>query len=180
MDKICLNCGKNFTPRNSDPRIKFCSNDCQLEYRRKTSYMQTYYRANETKWKNVQAQNEYKMAKNKARRDKYSQDDEFRNNHKKSVKDYYLSHPEIRFNQRMKQLGITSNDYFDMLKSQNYKCAICDSEIGDKAGNRLYVDHNHKTGKVRGLLCMNCNFAIGQFQDDVNLLKRAIEYLEKE
>ena len=43
---------------------------------------------------------------------------------------------------------------------------------------RLAVDHNHKTGRVRGILCSFCNTALGKFDDSVGLLARAIEYLE--
>ena len=64
----------------------------------------------------------------------------------------------------MRRFGITAQDYKNMIEKQDYKCAICGSEIGDSLGNRLYVDHNHKTGKVRGLLCSECNFGIGKFK----------------
>lgn len=79
----------------------------------------------------------------------------------------------------MKQYGLTLDDYKELQKKQNGKCAICGAEIGNSEGDRLYVDHNHKTGKVRGILCSNCNIGIGKFHDNISLLKRAIEYLEK-
>jgi hypothetical protein len=58
------------------------------------------------------------------------------------------------------------------------KCSICGVKEEDN-GKRLAVDHCHKTGKVRGLLCDNHNHGIGKFNDDVRLMKKAIKYLEK-
>jgi hypothetical protein len=74
--------------------------------------------------------------------------------------------------------GIDMTDYYRMLKDQNSRCAICKTEHGDKGKNRLYVDHCHKTGTVRGLLCFNCNVALGHFNDDIELMKIAIKYME--
>ena len=64
-------------------------------------------------------------------------------------------------------------DYERLLKEQNYKCLICDKK------KKLYVDHCHKTGKVRGLLCDLCNRGIGLFKEDVNSLSRAINFLNE-
>lgn len=72
--------------------------------------------------------------------------------------------------------GITHDDYLQMLKTQNGLCAIC-SKAEEK--RRLAVDHCHHTGKIRGLLCGKCNTAIGKLNDNVCLLKKAIQYLEK-
>ena len=71
--------------------------------------------------------------------------------------------------------GITLEDYDKMFKLQKGRCAIC----GEKYGRTLHVDHNHRTYKVRGLLCQKCNMAIGLMQDNVKMLRKAIEYLEE-
>lgn len=71
-------------------------------------------------------------------------------------------------------------EYTKIMIEQNGVCAICGSSGGDSRGGRLHVDHNHNTGKVRGLLCGNCNKAIGYLKDNVELLAKAIVYLEKE
>ena len=81
------------------------------------------------------------------------------------VKDYYLE-----------KYGITFGAYTLMLIKQHYKCKICKTLEGKK---HLAVDHDHKTGKVRGLLCGPCNRALGSFKDDVDILKKAIIYLEE-
>jgi hypothetical protein len=73
--------------------------------------------------------------------------------------------------------GIGYAEYLKMLDAQNGCCAICGTS---DTGNRkaFHVDHCHETGKVRGLLCGNCNSGIGNLRDDVGLLRRAIDYLE--
>lgn len=73
--------------------------------------------------------------------------------------------------------NITLADYDEMLEAQGGKCAIC-GRTPEEEGRRLSVDHDHKTGQVRGLLCRNCNAALGFFQDDFHLLRRAINYLD--
>ena len=72
--------------------------------------------------------------------------------------------------------GISYAEYEKMLNAQNGGCAICGTT---KTGKRkaFHVDHCHDTGRVRGLLCGNCNSGIGNLRDDVGLLQRAIEYL---
>lgn len=70
-------------------------------------------------------------------------------------------------------------EFFNLkLIEQNNCCAICGKHESNFSKN-LAVDHNHKTGKVRGLLCKNCNIGIGHFKDDISLINNAIEYLNK-
>ena len=78
------------------------------------------------------------------------------------------------------KFGITLADYDRMFEGQKGLCAICkDPERRIESGivTRLCVDHDHKTGKVRGLLCRRCNSAIGLVNDDIVMLSRCIEYL---
>ncbi|HHJ3231204.1 TPA: endonuclease VII domain-containing protein [Vibrio parahaemolyticus] len=77
--------------------------------------------------------------------------------------------------------GITYDDYLEMARKQSQRCAICGGEgFVMKACHKvkLVVDHCHLTGKVRGLLCHNCNRALGLLQDDKGSLSKAIAYLE--
>jgi len=67
--------------------------------------------------------------------------------------------------------GITLEDFNTMAKSQNWLCAICDRK------KKLSVDHDHKTGVVRKLLCRSCNLGIGLFEESIKRLQRAIHYL---
>ena len=80
----------------------------------------------------------------------------------------------------LKKYGIDTTEYQRLLEQQNGVCAICRNPpdgIG-KTGKVLHVDHDHKTGAVRGLLCRTCNPALGAFADDIARLKQAIVYLE--
>lgn len=83
-----------------------------------------------------------------------------------------------------RKFKITSEDYNQILQSQNGACAICCQEETHvyRSGKKkeLAVDHCHKTNRIRGLLCFNCNQALGRFKDDPERMKRAIEYLRKE
>lgn len=80
-----------------------------------------------------------------------------------------------------RRYGITYQEYCDMLDAQNGRCAICESEDAQSSRTygKLFIDHCHTTGKVRGLLCSKCNHALGQLNDDVGLLNKAIAYLTK-
>lgn len=81
------------------------------------------------------------------------------------------------------KFGITEEQYNELLKKQNNKCAICNKEEdvihhSSKSTKKMSVDHCHKTGKIRGLLCNRCNFGIGYFRDSIELLGNAIRYME--
>ena len=81
--------------------------------------------------------------------------------------------------------GITLEEYNTMLEEQNGECAVCgtDDPKGRQSGRGkvkgFYVDHNHETGEIRGLLCNNCNRSIGLFNDDPSILEKAVLYLRK-
>lgn len=82
-------------------------------------------------------------------------------------------------NQNLKwNYGITLEDFDRMALEQNNTCAICKSD-NSQFTKSLFVDHCHKTGKIRGLLCKKCNSGIGFLGETVEALQRAIEYLKK-
>ena len=93
-------------------------------------------------------------------------------------KKHYAEHrEEARAIALMRNYGITIEEYDNMFAAQNGICAICGKP---QNGKRLFVDHNHETDKVRGLLCQNCNIALGHMGDDAQLLIKAIDYLMKD
>jgi hypothetical protein len=65
-----------------------------------------------------------------------------------------------------------------MLTQQVSGCAICGKTIKEN-GKALAIDHDHKTGNVRALLCSTCNLMLGFANDNLDVLKKAVEYLEK-
>jgi hypothetical protein len=78
--------------------------------------------------------------------------------------------------------GITESDYLQMFEAQQGVCAICRQQESRRNASGqeityLSVDHDHKTGKIRGLLCHGCNTSLGRFNDDPGILQRAIDYL---
>ena len=86
----------------------------------------------------------------------------------------------------LRKYGITQSDYSALLAAQWGPCAICgkgENTIGGRGGKTpmaLSVDHDHHTGKVRGLLCAACNRGLGSFDHDAQLLLAAVRYLDKQ
>jgi len=76
--------------------------------------------------------------------------------------------------------GISLKDYDDLMASQAGSCAICGTTSGyaGQPGSLLFVDHDHTTGAVRGLLCRDCNTGLGAFRDNPVNLARAAIYLK--
>ena len=70
--------------------------------------------------------------------------------------------------------GISFETYDNLFESQNGKCFICEC-----SGEELCVDHDHKTGVIRGLLCHHCNTGLGRFNDSIDRLTLAIDYLKR-
>lgn len=79
--------------------------------------------------------------------------------------------------QKLRHYGMTLQQYDEMLEDQNGVCAICGGI--NTNGRRLYVDHNHETGKIRALLCCLCNNLIGNAKEDIIILRSVINYLKE-
>lgn len=112
-------------------------------------------------------------AKNAARSRRYMNSERGREAHKVARRVSNLLHT----------YGLTLDQYHALLEAQNEKCAICQAPLlTDDSGLPLRqpnVDHDHTIGHVRGLLCLTCNAGIGHLKDDVNIVRRAVAYLEK-
>jgi len=111
-----------------------------------------------------------KKTEKKKERNKYRQRNNWYHRNRERNKDHQLKY----------KFGITLEDFNRMVESQDGLCAICEGENVKIRGIivALAVDHNHKTGKVRGLLCNGCNTSLGRFKT-IAMLKKAIKYLEE-
>lgn len=99
---------------------------------------------------------------------------------RKDSLDYYHTHGNKKSRERAwadQGIKFTVEEYDELLTAQGGGCAIC-FVATNKSGRRLAVDHCHETGRVRGILCTNCNVTLGRMNDDPDLLRRAAEYLE--
>jgi NAD(P)H-flavin reductase len=103
----------------------------------------------------------------------------------KATAAWRIKHPHYERDRKWNErYGITPERYDEMVRSQNNQCAICGNVETAKHNRsnkiqKLAVDHCHSTGKVRGLLCQDCNRGLGKFHDDVVRLESAIIYLRQ-
>src|SRR3990172_10979958 len=89
-------------------------------------------------------------------------------------KKWRKKNPEVKLSiNRRSRYGLTQDQYIQMFNDQNGKCKIC------KTKSIRDVDHCHKTGKIRGLLCQRCNLMLGYALDDPEILRLGAEYLEE-
>lgn len=103
------------------------------------------------------------------------------------AREWHIKNPErskqsAKASKMKSKYGVTICVYDKMLESQNNACAIClkpEKLIDSRTGNirALSIDHCHKTGKVRGLLCSSCNHLLGRAKDSITTLLNAVEYL---
>ena len=95
---------------------------------------------------------------------------------------YRLKNAEVlRHKERQRKFGITREEYEQFFKDQNGVCAICkkpETATRRETVKALAVDHCHKTGRVRGLLCSDCNTGIGKLKDDPEIIRMAAKYLD--
>lgn len=92
------------------------------------------------------------------------------------------NYDELRRRERESNLrrkyGFGEVVYQELVEEQEGRCAICEEVPTKGRGKKLHIDHDHVTGKIRGLLCGPCNTALGGFRDDVEIVRKAADYLE--
>jgi hypothetical protein len=128
--------------------------------------------ASQKEWRenNVEKRKDLKAAWDKANPDKRKQ------NHER----FKTKRPDYFVNKHLKNTyGIGLDEYNAVLTAQNHKCAGCGIEATKAPRNKLYVDHCHKTNKIRGLLCQYCNTALGMVKDNPDTLLSLISYLSE-
>jgi len=96
---------------------------------------------------------------------------------------YLKTHRRGEWKRNLRRLGTTPAHYEQLMNEQQGQCAICDrtqpSDRMKDIDRPFALDHNHATGKLRGLLCGRCNKGLGYFGDSIELLTRASDYLTK-
>lgn len=168
--KICCKCKKEKSPdefgtrnRNSDGKRGRCK-ECEKEDRKESYLRKPSIRYRERS----QAKNWY-----------YSNKEHCQNRQKiwcdKNKERRYIWQ---RNNQLKKRYNISLEEYNILLLEQEGKCKICNTITPGRKRKGFMVDHCHKTGIVRGLLCVQCNLAIGQFNDNPDLIRIAAKYVE--
>lgn len=157
---ICNHCKESYHPRRRQYN-QFCSRRCYNEYRKEQTQSRTEKQCS-------QCGTSKPLVSFSKDRTTY---DGLRSNCRdcavNSQRDYDLR----------RLYGITSAEYDKMYLAQDGLCEICSTPMID--ARDACVDHNHKTGAVRGLLCGGCNRGLGQFGENIVNLKLAIEYLRK-
>jgi len=92
---------------------------------------------------------------------------------------YKKNNPDkVKCAQLRYKYGISLNEWKQIFEAQDYKCLIC--KATEPSGRGWHTDHDHNTGKIRGILCNHCNVGLGAFKDSPELLIEASNYLRKE
>jgi hypothetical protein len=191
----CVRCGYTWYPRQGKIPKSCPNRDCRSlswnkpklpkvvdpiaeEKRRlrRVDYGRQYYHDHKNMWnkRTPEKQSLY----NANRRETYASNPDYNAKLRAKVKEYQESHPHMRKAQRLRKYGITVDEFNTLFEHQGGKCAVCG--YSDMTQKKMFphVDHDHETGKVRGLLCSNCNMAIGKMKDSPELLLKAAEYIK--
>ena len=150
------NIGAQPEPLSGSPRFKRCSG-CD-----ETKSLDEFYRSH----KKTGAHGRQAWCKSCARTAQ----------HKCYYKNPTAAYLRVRASRIKAQYGLTEEDYKRLLVLQAGVCAVCQTSCS--TGKRLAVDHDHASGRIRGLLCTSCNNGLGRFKDDPKLLIRAADYLK--
>lgn len=163
---------KNWYKKNKDRQLAKSKEYYQENHEERKVYRENNPDKIKERFKKYYEENKEKL---KARRREY-----YRNNKEKlnaSNKEWEKKNPERRKNKYLERLyGITLEQYNETLDKQEGKCGICETHQSNFKRD-LSVDHCHKTGNIRGLLCDSCNIALGNFKDNPDILKKALKYL---
>jgi len=81
--------------------------------------------------------------------------------------------------QRERSLGVTEQEYQEFYRKQNHRCGGCRTRLRSNRYERFAVDHCHTTGEIRGLLCTNCNTALGLLKEDPERMLRLIQWVKR-
>jgi hypothetical protein len=176
--KKCSQCGKikyiqEFDKRSD--RALGVRSACKQCRRKRRKVYEDKNREKIREWKRNFNKNHKEEINSKSKLYRDSNKERISNDRKKRYKESDKIKSRLRNYSYLSNYGITLEKYNELFEKQNGVCAIC----GTSTNKPLYIDHNHKTGEVRGLLCVKCNSGIGFFMDNSHLLISAIRYLDK-
>ena len=169
INRECKICGIKFNVKTNNVRKVYCSKNCKSTADKRV--LKSKYDANP------------ELARKRAREVYYQNHDDNKRSARKRMRQARISNPESFKKLKLRSTyGISMEEFTTLLDSQEHKCAICVRELSGKVNSRdlkAYVDHNHETGTVRGILCLHCNSLIGYCREDKGVLLSAIDYLKK-
>jgi len=87
-----------------------------------------------------------------------------------------INHKARKLDKRLRKYGLARRQFYAILEDQHFQCDICTLRIDTES---CQIDHNHRTGLVRGLLCGRCNQGLGNFRDNPEIVRYAEQYLRK-
>lgn len=176
MELKCTACLRLLPPENFHKNktaargYQYKCKSCVQEYD-KTDKRLAYQRGKVSEWRESNPEKRAEQKKRHYLKNKEKVD--------QRAKDWYNNNKDRSKENAMKRkYGINTAVYNQMRESQQYRCAICGTGE-DNLTKRLVVDHCHGTGKVRKLLCTNCNVGMGMFKENPRILYLAIEYLKE-
>lgn len=169
INRECKICGIKFYVKTNNIRKVYCSKTCKITADKQAS--KARYDANP------------ELARKRALEGYYQKHDYNKRRARERMRQLRITNPEIIKELKLKSTyGISMEEFITLLDSQEHKCAICAKGLSGKVNSRdlkAYVDHNHETGTVRGILCLYCNSLIGYCREDKLVLQSAINYLKK-
>lgn len=178
----CLSCNTEF--KRTRTLLNFCSDLCKLEYRQ-NKIDKACNRCNEVKPleafakapSSIDGLNTFckQCVKNYWNKWYSNSTDDKRASNNLTNKDWVKTEKgqQSLFRKRLKRYNLSESEFFSMVEACNGKCGICMDRDFEA------IDHDHETGQVRGLLCKQCNMALGGFRDSIESLEAAITYLKK-
>lgn len=180
--KLCKTCGnqKPTVAFNKDTRMAdglfYQCRDCQKAYYAKY-ISDPDKKLIKKQWRKKYLENSENIQKLKEYYLEYTARPDVIKSRRKYMKEYRKTNAlQIKDTYYKKNYGLTRTEALSLLESQNNKCSICESGI---LLSKSHIDHDHKTGKVRGILCNNCNWGLGNFKDSRVLLNHAALYLSR-
>ena len=173
-DLVCKQCGR---PLKQNGSKKFCSIKCRDEYRVNQSIIDGKRQCSKcNQWRNIST--EYYTKNGRAGWCKYCLMEHNNKPHRKAKQKEWYENNRSRYIDYDRKAKLNATDADLVVFRQDYqvqagKCKICGLI------KTLAYDHNHKTGKYRGAICLDCNRGLGDFHDSIQFLQGAIKYLEE-